>query len=61
VPAKQCSKDPYQPFVLHMVGEAYATWWALSNGPSAGMEDYIDAKQYREGAQQARTKAITSK
>ena len=47
---------PYRPVILHLLGEAYATWWTLSH--ETGMEDYVDPKQYLEGAEDARTKAI---
>jgi hypothetical protein len=56
---QQRSASAYRPFVLDLTGEAYATWWTLSHGPSAGLEDYVDPKQYQEGADEARTKAIS--
>lgn len=49
-----------RPFVVHLVGQAYATWWSLSNDPTPGMEDYVDPKLYQEGSEQARLKAISN-
>jgi len=46
--------------VLLLVGQAYATWWSLSNEPAdSPMADYVDPKRYNEGAEQARLKAIS--
>jgi hypothetical protein len=46
--------------ILHLVGQAYATWWSLSNEPAdSPMADYVDPKRYNEGAEQARLKAIS--
>ena len=43
-----------------LVGQAYATWWSLSNEPAdSPMADYVDPKRYNEGAEQARLKAIS--
>ena len=43
--------------VLLAVGQAYETWWSLSRaGPN---NDYVQPKNYREGAATARQKAIT--
>jgi hypothetical protein len=45
--------------VILLVGQAYATWWSLSNETgSGGASDYVDPKRYHEGAEQARLKAI---
>jgi hypothetical protein len=52
------SKSPYRAFVTHLLGQAYATWWSLGLPPSKGMEDYVDPKQYTEGSEAARLKAI---
>ena len=42
-----------------LVAEAYASWWSLSNEPSGGeMSDYVDPKQFQQGAEDARLKAI---
>jgi hypothetical protein len=48
---------PYRPFVLHLVGEAYAAWWTLSR-PEMGLDMYADPKSYRDGADTAPMKAI---
>ena len=46
--------------ILLLVGQAYATWWSLSNEPAdSPMADYVDPKRYKEGAEQARLKAIS--
>jgi hypothetical protein len=50
--------SPYRGLVTHLVGQAYATWWSLSLPPGKGMEDYVDPKQYTEGSEQARLRAI---
>jgi hypothetical protein len=48
----------YRDFVIHLVGQAYATWWSLSQQPTPAMADYVDPKLYQEGSEQARLKAI---
>lgn len=55
---QQHPNSSYRSFVVHLVGQAYATWWALSNQPLPGMEDYVDPKLYQKGAAEARLKAI---
>ncbi len=46
--------------ILLLVGQAYATWWSLSNETAdSPMADYVDPKRYTEGAEQARLKAIS--
>jgi hypothetical protein len=45
-------------YILHLVGQAYATWWSLSVQPGAGVADYVDPNLYRDGADAARLKAI---
>jgi hypothetical protein len=56
---RQHAGSPYRAVVKLLVAEAYASWWSLSN-ESAGsdMSDYVDAKQFQEGADDARLKAI---
>jgi hypothetical protein len=44
--------------VTLLVGEAYATWWSLGNETRGDMSDYADPKQYQNGAEDARIKAI---
>jgi hypothetical protein len=45
--------------VTLLVAEAYASWWSLSNEPAgSGMFDYVDPKEFQEGAEEARIKAI---
>jgi len=51
---QQHPNSEYRPFVIHLVGQAYATRWTLSNEPTAAMADYVDPKPYKEGAEQAR-------
>jgi hypothetical protein len=47
--------------ILLLVGQAYATWWSLSNETADSlMADYVDPKRYSEGAEQARLKAISN-
>jgi hypothetical protein len=55
---QQHPNSPYREFVAHLVGQAYATWWSLSNEPTPAMADYVDPKLYKEGSEQARLKAI---
>jgi|SRR5215472_9952218 len=50
--------SPNRAVVTLLVGEAYAAWWALSNESSGEMADYVDPKQYQQGADEARLKAI---
>jgi hypothetical protein len=57
---QQHPNRPYREFVIHLVGQAYATWWSLSNDPTSAMADYADPKLYQEGSEQARLKAIGS-
>ena len=56
---EQRPTSPQRAAVLLLVGQAYATWWSLSNETAdSPMADYVDPKQYREGAQQARASTI---
>jgi hypothetical protein len=58
---RQRPNSPYRPVVTLLVAEAYASWWSLGNQPAAGdMSDYVDRKQFRQGAEAARTKAIAN-
>jgi hypothetical protein len=57
---QQHPNSPYRQFVVHLVGQAYATLWSLSNEPSSAMADYVDPKLYKEGSEQARLRAIGS-
>jgi hypothetical protein len=51
--------SPYRGIVALFVAEAYASRWSLSNEPAgSGMADYVDPKEFQEGAEAARTKAI---
>jgi hypothetical protein len=45
--------------VTLLVAEAYATWWSLSLESRQGMSDYVDPKQYVNGAEEAHTKSIS--
>ena len=57
---QQRPTSPHRAAVLLLVGQAYATWWSLSNEPAdSPMADYVDPKRYNEGAEQARLKAIS--
>jgi hypothetical protein len=57
---QQRPTSPHRAAVLFLVGQAYATWWSLSNEPAdSPMADYVDPKRYNEGAEQARLKAIS--
>src|SRR5260370_13343188 len=56
---RQRPGSPYRGVVTLLVAEAYASWWSLSNEPAgSGMSAYVDPKQFQEGAQAARRKAI---
>jgi hypothetical protein len=57
---QQHPNSPYRDFVVHLAGQAYATWWALGNEPKPAMADYVDPKLYKEGSEDARIKAIAS-
>lgn len=51
--------SPYREIVMLLVAEAYASRWSLSNEPAgSGMSDYVDPKEFQEGAEEARIKAI---
>ncbi len=51
--------SPYGASVTYLVAEAYASWWSLSQTRSAsGLADYVDPKEFQEGADAARLKAI---
>jgi hypothetical protein len=50
--------SPNRGVVTILVGQAYATWWALSNQTSGEMSDYVDPQRYQTGAREARLKAI---
>ncbi len=47
----------YRPQVTFLVAQAYEAWWSLSR-VADGQDDYIDPKPYRQGADDARVKAI---
>lgn len=56
---RQRPGSPYRGAVTLLVAEAYASWWSLSNEPAgSGMSAYVDPKQFQEGAEAARIKAI---
>jgi hypothetical protein len=58
---RQRPGSPYRAVVTLLVAEAYSSWWSLSNEPAAGdMSDYVDRKQFQQGAEAARTKAIVN-
>ena len=51
--------SPRRAAVTYLVAEAYASWWSLSQTRSAsGLADYVDPKDFQEGADAARLKAI---
>jgi len=51
--------SPYRAVVTLLVAEAYASWWSLSNETNGSdMSSYVDPKQFQEGAEEARIKAI---
>jgi hypothetical protein len=51
-------RSPRRGIVTLLVGQAYATWWTLSNMTEGGqMSDYVDPKHYQAGAEDARIKA----
>jgi hypothetical protein len=53
------SSSPYKTQVILMVGEAYETWWSLSRvRTGVDLAGYVDAKEFQEGAENARLKAI---
>jgi len=57
---QQRPTSPHRAAILLLVGQAYATWWSLSNETAdSPMADYVDPKRYNEGAEQARLKAIS--
>lgn len=57
---QQRPTSPHRAAVLFLVGQAYATWWSLSNETAdSPMADYIDPKRYNEGAEPSRLKAIS--
>ncbi len=55
---QQRPSSPQRGVVTFLVAEAYATWWSLSKETRVDMSDYVDAKQYQNGAEDARIKAI---
>jgi len=57
---KQRPQSPYRNAVTFLVGKAYASWWSMSATPSSAMRDYIDPQDFKEGAEEARAKAIGS-
>jgi len=51
--------SPYRAVVTLLVAEAHASRWSLSNEPAgSGMSAYVDRKEFQEGAEAARIKAI---
>jgi len=51
--------SPYRGIVTLFVAEAYASRWSLSNEPAgSGMFEYVDPKEFQQGAEDARIKAI---
>ena len=57
---QQRRTSPHRAAILLLVGQAYATWWSLSNETAdSPMADYVDPKRYNEGAEQSRLKAIS--
>ncbi len=51
--------SPHRAAVTYLVAEAYASWWSLSKlGSNSGLADYVDPKQFQDGADTARLKAI---
>ncbi len=55
---QQRPNSPQRGVVTLLVAGAYATWWSLSKETRVDMSDYVDAKQYQNGAEDARIKAI---
>lgn len=55
---EQHPNSPYRGYVTHLVGQGYAAWWSLSSDSPGPLVDYVDPKQYKEGSEQARLKAI---
>ena len=56
---RQRPNSPQRAVVTLLVAEAYASWWSLGNEPAASdMSAYVDRKQFEEGAEAARIKAI---
>ena len=51
-------QSPCRDAVTLLVGQAYASRWSMSAPPSGAMGDYIDPKDFKEGAEEARSKAI---
>ena len=51
--------SPQRAVVTLLVAEAYATWWSLGNETRGEMSDYVDPKQYQQGAEEARIKAVS--
>jgi hypothetical protein len=57
---QQRPTSPHRAAVLFLVGQAYATWWSLSNETAdSPMAEYVDSKRYNEGAEPSRLKAIS--
>jgi hypothetical protein len=51
--------SPSRGIVMLLVGEAYASRWSFSNEPAGGeMSDYVGPKEFQEGAEESRVKAI---
>ena len=55
---KDRSTSPNRAVVTLLLGQAYASWWALSNQTTGEMSDYVDPRRYQTGANEARLKAI---
>lgn len=56
---QQRPASSYGGAVTFLVAQAYITWWTLSNETeTSDMADYINAEEYRKGAEEARLAAI---
>lgn len=49
-------ESPLRGYIAYAVATAYETWWSLSRAPDDAV--YVDARAYREGANEARRRAI---
>jgi hypothetical protein len=56
---QQRPHSPYRGAVTLLVAEAYASWWSLSNEPAhSEISAYVNPKEFQEGAEEARIKAV---